>query len=217
MGPQFFGEHQPVAGEMVRYAHGQTGLMIVTSTHAGGWHGPQCMGGNVFGHQFRKASARDRRRWVETSKWRQQTQDEAAAQIGFPTSDDLAELSRPCPAWDYPTLAEAKAARDAEQAKFVANAPELEPIRKAFVDTPEAKRAPQERPDDVDRYEMTPDTMRRLARQADEHAVELVFYTLKYALIAAIILIVAVIGIVYACKFIFWILSTAIGFIWHLL
>jgi len=63
-------------GTLVRYNDGSTALCEITSAHAGGWHGIQCMGGCTFIHDngwsrsIHHATELDRRIWEECVKWR---------------------------------------------------------------------------------------------------------------------------------------------------
>jgi hypothetical protein len=60
-------------GLLVRYDHGCTALVQLSSPHAGGWHGRQCMGGITFVHgNLREATPLDREIWNECAKWRKE-------------------------------------------------------------------------------------------------------------------------------------------------
>jgi hypothetical protein len=59
------------AGMLVRYDMGSTALVELTSPHAGGWHGKQCMGGGTFvSGRLYEATDLDREIWAECSPWR---------------------------------------------------------------------------------------------------------------------------------------------------
>lgn len=88
----------PVPGELIRYGDGSTALALHGETHAGGWHGQQCMGGYTFYTIVKRPSHADRVVWVECAiKWRKVGLMQAMTEAGLsntasgtPTSRNLA-------------------------------------------------------------------------------------------------------------------------------
>lgn len=69
--------HQWKAGDIVRYAFGETALVRLKTPHAGGWHADHCMGGMTFvcdhgwgERQLSPASESDLVTWARCEKWR---------------------------------------------------------------------------------------------------------------------------------------------------
>jgi len=61
----------PASGDLVRYGDGSTALAVLTSPHAGGWHGKQCMGGSTFvSRRLHRPSRKDMETWLECDKYR---------------------------------------------------------------------------------------------------------------------------------------------------
>ncbi len=75
---------EPRQGDLVRYASGQTALVLHGTPHAGGWHGTQCMGGSIFYTSAREPSQKDRETWVECAvSWRKVPLAQAMREAGL--------------------------------------------------------------------------------------------------------------------------------------